>query len=55
MKKKLRKCRNCGRDFEIKDKGRIVLEGWRDEKHLFRLYFCGRSCFVTFLKEKKIV
>lgn len=52
---KLKKCENCGREFDIGDKNRIVLEGWRDEKHLSRLYFCGKSCFVTFLKSKKFV
>ncbi|MBU6997085.1 MAG: hypothetical protein HXS41_05885 [Theionarchaea archaeon] len=55
MNKKLKKCENCGREFDIKEKNRIVLEGWRDEKHLSRLYFCSRSCFVTFLKTKRFV
>ncbi|MGD2249267.1 MAG: hypothetical protein PVF58_12745 [Candidatus Methanofastidiosia archaeon] len=55
MKKKLKKCENCQREFNIKDRNRIVLEGWRDEKHLSRLYFCSKSCFVTFLKEKHFI
>ncbi|MBU7018265.1 MAG: hypothetical protein HXS44_12215 [Theionarchaea archaeon] len=55
MKKVLKSCENCRRDFDIKDRNRIVLEGWRDEKHLSRLYFCGKSCFVTFLRTRKFI
>ncbi len=50
-----KKCENCNGEFDIHDKGRIVLEFWRDPKHLSRLYFCNNKCFVSFLKEKKII
>lgn len=55
MEKKTKVCEHCGKQFDIKEKGRLVLEGWKDEKHLSRLYFCSRHCFVTFLREKKFV
>lgn len=55
MKGKQKTCENCKTDFDIHNKGRIVLEFWRDPKHLARMYFCSRACFVSFLKEKKIV
>ena len=55
MEKKMKTCENCGKQFDIKEKGRLVLEGWKDAKHLSRLYFCSRNCFTTFLRNKKFV
>ena len=55
MEKKLKKCKHCSKEFNIKEKNRIVLEFWRDHKHLSRLYFCGKKCFIDFLKEKGII
>jgi len=55
MEKKKKVCEHCGKQFDIKGKGRLVLEGWKDEKHLSRLYFCSRHCFVTFLRDKKFI
>jgi hypothetical protein len=55
MEKKFKSCEQCKKNFNIKEKNRIVLEFWRDSNHLSRLYFCGRQCFVAFLKEKGII
>lgn len=55
MKGKQKTCENCKTEFDIHNKGRIVLEFWRDPQHLARMYFCSRACFVSFLKDKKIV
>ncbi|HOM96044.1 MAG TPA: hypothetical protein P5140_03285 [Methanofastidiosum sp.] len=55
MQKKIKKCAHCKVDFNIKDKNRIVLELWKDKKHLTRLYFCSKNCFVSFLKDKKVI
>jgi len=55
MEKKFKKCKQCGKDFNIKEKNRIVLEFWRDSNHLSRFYFCGRKCLLDFLKEKGII
>ncbi|MHC1604581.1 MAG: hypothetical protein ACXQTP_01230 [Candidatus Methanofastidiosia archaeon] len=55
MQSKMKKCKYCKQEYDIKSKGRIVLEFWRDPKHLSRLYFCNRNCFVSFLKDKKII
>ncbi|MEA1993292.1 MAG: hypothetical protein U9N35_02705 [Euryarchaeota archaeon] len=55
MERKFKKCEQCGKNFNIKGKNRIVLEFWKDSKHLSRVYFCGRQCFVSFLKQKGLV
>lgn len=55
MEAKTKECSYCKRAFQTHDKTRIVLEYWRAPKQLARKYFCCKKCFVSFLKERKLV
>ncbi len=50
-----KECSYCKKEFDTHSKNRIVLEFWREPKQLSRKYFCCKNCFVSFLKERKIV